>query len=487
MCKPSVEDHVALLHQNVPRSDNGSPIVKRSSDVDLEQQIKRRAEMPKGERLAGALPFLVVTFLCAFQAGLVFGWAPFATMLEAEGVYASKCPATEPSCDARIVGFSFIYSLGTAALAFGGLPVGILLDLPRFGPVFCSAMGGLLVGGGLLAIAFLPADALDGDAFVPAFVALGFGGILSFFTAMKAAAIFPKRKATILIAVSCSMHTSAIIPLIFFELMEHFSLRRSLVIGVYGALVLASFAIWTHLWRTFSKFLDTPSTSAPPSKPSEANGKAPTNGSHIALSRRKYGIQSVPPHTSTLEVLRSPQFVCGCVWFVCSQWHGNTYLGESKYMLAALGDKEGDYMQIFSIFLGTALLTLPVLSCAESKLGPTGQMQLVSILALVHALCALVPWLPGQIVTFAVFTLLRTSIYSTAGIFVASTFGFGRMGLVYGLMQFAGALSNLTIAPVASWILDDSGRDGDWTPLFCLWIALAVGQFAMIEWLARKV
>ena len=88
--------------------------------------------------------------------------------------------------------------------------------------------------------------------------------------------------------------------------------------------------------------------------------------------------------------------------------------------------------------------------------------------------------------TFTIFTLLRTSIYSTAGIFVATTFGFQRMGLVYGLMQFVGALSNLTIAPVASWILDDAGLDGEWSPLFYFWVVLSIGQFAMIEWLARK-
>ena len=74
-------------------------------------------------------------------------------------------------------------------------------------------------------------------------------------------------------------------------------------------------------------------------------------------------------------------------------------------MLAALGDDDGRYMQIFSIFLGTALLTLPVLSYAESQLGPTGQMQLVSVLAILHALFALAPSLPVQIGKAAVAAL----------------------------------------------------------------------------------
>ena len=266
-------------------------------------------------------------------------------------------------------------------------------------------------------------------------------------------------------------------------------------------------------------------------------------GLALTPSLDRLTLRSTACCASRLLAPLSARSVCGCLWFVLHQWRGNTYLGEAKYMLAALGDADGEYMQIFSIFLGTALLTLPVLSYAESQLGPTGQMQLVSVLALAHALCALVPSLSWQLgaplaaacrsvtrrppcehacrvliadltltasslvacvralalapalapalslslaVTFTIFTLLRTSIYSTAGIFVASTFGFGRMGLVYGLMQFAGALSNLTIAPVASWILDDSGLDGDWKPLLYLWIALAIGQFAMIDWLARR-
>ena len=210
-------------------------------------------------------------------------------------------------CDAQIVAYSFIYSLGSAALAFGGLPVGILLDLPSFGPPACAALGGTLVGGGLLAIAFLPVDAFGGDAFIPPFVGLGFGGQMAFFTAMKVAAIFPEHKAPLLIGASCAMHTSAIVPLLFYELMEHFGLPRALVIGVFGAFVLAIFTAWALLWRTFAQFLPAPA-GASPAKPIDTHGAVPPP----AAPKREYGIPIIPPHLTIMEALRSEQLCAAC-------------------------------------------------------------------------------------------------------------------------------------------------------------------------------
>ena len=143
------------------------------------------------------------------------------------------------------------------------------------------------------------------------------------------------------------------------------------------------------------------------------------------------------------------------------------------------------YFGIASNQIDENLMVMQLIEEIAAKHGLVGLLQFVTVLSLLHAALALVPSLPVQYATFTVFTLLRTSIYSTASIYVAQTFGFGRLGTVYGLMQTGGALSNLSIAPIAAWILNDAGLDGDWTPLLTLWIVMAVALYAMVEWLAR--
>ena len=55
-----------------------------------------------------------------------------------------------------------------------------------------------------------------------------------------------------------------------------------------------------------------------------------------------------------------------------------------------------------------------------------------------------------------------------------------------GLTQFAGALANFTIAPLAAWVVDETyGLRGDWTAVIVSWIPIAVALGGMVEWLAR--
>ena len=58
--------------------------------------------------------FLGVTMLAALCIGLVFGWGPFAKILEEEGVGAAACGAdARRPCEAQSVLYSLLYTLGS--------------------------------------------------------------------------------------------------------------------------------------------------------------------------------------------------------------------------------------------------------------------------------------------------------------------------------------------------------------------------------------
>ena len=93
-------------------------------------------------------------------------------------------------------------------------------------------------------------------------------------------------------------------------------------------------------------------------------------------------------------MLHSVQFLAGSCWFTLHQLHSTLYLGSAGEMLRSYGDVDGRYMQYLTASLGLALPCVPLISRASDVLGVAGSMQAVTVLAMVHAACCLVPSLP---------------------------------------------------------------------------------------------
>lgn len=415
-----------------PPIPSGSPLRNVTADIELEAQIRAAARKPREVPPLVEGAFVLVTLLSAFCIGLIFGWGPFSKLLEAEGVYADRCvEGEELPCDSQTIFYAALYTFGTCALSFGGLPAGVLLD--SYGPSLAAMVAGGMIGTGLLLFALLPAQGTP-YAFIAPFVCLGTGGIVTALTAFKSAGVFPRSASMLMTAVNVIFDISATVPLITYELYHRLGLSRATIFTPYALYVYGLFGAWGVLWRRLEWRLNAPQEESGAKE--EASASA---GAHGASSAAPVAVEPITPLDSPQielrTVLTSPQFVVGLLWFNIHQFRSNMYLGTAKDMLRSLGDADGRYMELLTASLAAAVPFIPLISTTTDWLGVAGSMQAVTVLATVHAVCALVPSLAFQPLTFLVFAILRASTFSVGSIFAARTFGFARLGTVYGLMQ----------------------------------------------------
>lgn len=423
-----------------------------------------------------AKAFIGVTMLASFCIGLIFGWGPFAKILEEEGVAAAACGADAARpCGAQTVFYSLVYTLASCSLAFGGLPAGLLLDTA--GPVTAALVAGSLISAGNALLAWLPAGGAP-LAFVAPFMLMGSGGILTALTAFKVAAVFPAAASTLITAVNAIFDVSAVIPLGAYRLYHKAGLSRARIFGPFALYVALLYVCWAALWRRFE-----PALRAPPPPQTAAAAEAATAVGNAETKKEPFTPLD-DPKLSLRQVLRSKQFLVGVGWFAVHQLRANLYLGSAADMLRAYGDTNGVYMQYLTGMLVLALPAIPLISASTDRLGVAGSMQAVTLLAAVHAACCLVPSLPFQLVTFLVFTLLRAATFSVASLLAARTFGFAKLGTTYGLMQCAGALLNLAMPLITRAVL---AAGGAWAPVFWSLLAVCVPQLLLVTWAVRTL
>ena len=499
---PPVREETTLLAPHELRSDDvpTTPsatelmILDREADVALEDAIKSKAAQGPAP-LPQWMPtcFVVVTVLASFCIGLIFGWGPFAAILLEEGVGSGSCAPddTASPCDAQILLYALFYSLASCTLSFGGLPAGIIID------TYGQATGALVAGGaialGSLLLATLPAKAPP-IVFAAPFMSMGFGGVTTALTAFKSGAIFPEHTGTLITTVNVVFDISATVPLLAYELYKSIGVPRGQIFAPYALYVVLLFVAWSMLWRRYEGWLrasglsegrgrgDQAGKAAAGTTLAEDGGAAPSSAEPVA----KDAITPLDvPGLSVREVIASKQFAVGTAWFTAHQTRCNLYLGVAADILRSMGDDDGRYMEILTATLAAAVVFIPLIAWATDKLSMAGSMNAVTALAVVHAACALVPSLPFQVVTFVVFTLLRAATFSVGSIYVARTFGFAKMGTVYGLMQCVGGTLNMILPAITSTVL--THFDGNWGPVFWALLLACAVQFALISWLVRSL
>ena len=487
--------HTPLLDPAATRSD--SPLRDVAADRALESAIKEGAAArlhlrparslsscfsvrpSHGEGLLTVL-FLSATALASLCIGLIFGWGPFARILQDEGVGNASCDQREPTpCESQTVIFSFVYALASSTLGFGGLPAGLFLD--HFGPSNAALLAGGLITAGNLLLAWLPSTA-PAASFASPFVLMALGGILTALTAFKSAAVIPAATAALLTSVNVFFDISATIPLLPYTLYFSFGMSRASIFTPYALYVALLYGAWAVLWRRYDGRLHTSPSAAdgPDSKPELAHSPA--------TARPPAPTEAITPmddpSLSVRDVLPSKQFVCGALWFVLHQFRANLYLGIAPDMLRFLGDADGRYMEALTLTLVAAVPFIPLIAWGCDRLGIAGSMQVVTLLAVVHSVCALVPVLPFQLVTFVVFTLMRAAIFSVGSLYVARVFGFRHFGTLYGLFQCIGALLNVLIPTLTACVL--KYFEGDWAPVLRALLAVCVVQFGIVSWVVRE-
>jgi hypothetical protein len=472
-------------------STGSSPLRNVSIDQAEEAAIRARAakQVEKRASSAASLTILLValTMLASLNIGLVFGWSALASVLEGAGVYSSLDP------EARAVRLTLLYTLATSALAFGGIPAGVLIESQ--GPARAALVAGTMVTAGLLGLAALPASA--GDLFAVPLMLLGAGGILTCFTGFRAAPLLPGHSQNVMISINTLFQMSSAVPSLFLSLCEFHHISRRVVFGAAAAYTASLYLAWALAWaiRGGSPGPGTPAATLE-EQPERESAKAPAQGAASADAApadaapadaapadaarapppAEAGITPLDPGCSLTAAFTTPQFVYGVLWFVSHQYRSNLYLGEGRYMLLSLGDNDGTYQELFSASLMGAVLCIPLISLASHVLGLAGTMQAVNVLSAAHVAAALVPALRFQLVTFALYVPYRSAIFSTASIYVASTFGFAKLGVVYGTFQSLGAIFSFTLPPLAGFVL--SNLNGEWAAV--LWACLGLSGLQVV-------
>lgn len=326
-------------------------IIRVGNDELLEQAIKSRAAAAAASEILEGRLIYVATVLGALCIGIVFGWAPLATILETDGVYASAC-AGAGTCDEQHVGISVLYTAASGGLLFGGLPAGMFAD--AYGAVPTCILSGTFIMLGSLGLALLPPDA---DAlFIFPLVLLGSGGMLSFFTCARVAHMYPKDETLIFTMINVLFDASAGLPLLFYLLYDGLGASRATVFSGYAVYAAGLYAAWCMLFlRHQRRAAAKPAVEAELAPPSDAeHASAPP-------SSPAESIAPLEPSCSIREAMTSSPFLLGVTWFLLNALHSNTYLGVAKYMLVYLGDASGTYMQIYTASLSAAVPFIPAI------------------------------------------------------------------------------------------------------------------------------
>ena len=100
------------------------------------------------------------------------------------------------------------------------------------------------------------------------FVALGVGGVITFFTAFRVASLFPSHMTVLLTAVNVLFDISATVPLFAFLLYHNSGFTRHAIFTPYAGYVAVVYATWIGVWSVYNR-------SAAPAPLLQQSGAAP--------------------------------------------------------------------------------------------------------------------------------------------------------------------------------------------------------------------
>ena len=328
-------DYAPLLSPSAPRSEQsvsnasvaaGGPqqpaettspvrvVIEANLQHDLEEEAAIRTRAVRPWHQPALSYFLALTMVASLCIGLVFGWPSFALILEAEGVYSGRDE------DGRAVGFTLLYTLATSALAFGGVPAGLLIE--KVGPARSAAVAGAMISAGLAGLALFPPGA--DDAFAVPLMLLGGGGILTCFVGFRAAPL-TQHPLLVMISVNTLFQTSSAVPVLYYLLYDSVGLSRRMVFGGAACYAATLYAAWAAGWFKFEPFLSAAAAASGAGGGASEGGKSAAAAPPSAVS-----IRPVESHGRLVDALRSVQFGGGLLWFISHQWRSNLYLGEVR-------------------------------------------------------------------------------------------------------------------------------------------------------------
>uniref|UniRef100_A0A452R7K7 Solute carrier family 43 member 3 n=1 Tax=Ursus americanus TaxID=9643 RepID=A0A452R7K7_URSAM len=431
------------------------------------------------------LPLRVATLLtglleCLGFAGVLFGWASLVFVFKTEHYFEELCePDAGPmgnvtgsaDCKAQDERFSLIFTLGSFMNNFMTFPAGFIFD--RFKTTVARLIAIFLYTSATLTIAFSSAG--SAPLLFLAMPMLTVGGILFLITNLQVGNLFGKHRSTIITLYNGAFDSSSAVFLVIKLLYERgVSLRASFIF-------LSVCSAW-HVGRTFLLM--------PRGLRSGDHGNDTTEGEKNTAESEKLEMQSkecLPAKEEALEPGKQPEprsfwryvlsqrFACHLVWLsVIQLWH-YLFIGTLNSLLTNLagGDRAlvSTYTNAFAITQFFGVLCAPwngllmdrlkqkyqkeakgssAMKVALSSAVPS--LALTSLLCLGFALCASVPILPLQYVTFILQVISRSFLYGGNAAFLTLAFPSEHFGKLFGLVMALSAIVSLLQFPIFTFI-----------------------------------
>uniref|UniRef100_A0A5G2QZ40 Solute carrier family 43 member 3 n=1 Tax=Sus scrofa TaxID=9823 RepID=A0A5G2QZ40_PIG len=402
-----------------------------------------------------SLPLRMATLLtglleCIGFAGVLFGWASLVFIFKTERYFESLCEpnatlmgnATGPAdCRAQDEQFSLIFTVASFMNNFMTFPTGFIFD--RFKTTVTRLLAIFLYTSATLIIAFTSAD--SAMLLFLAMPMLTVGGILFLITNLQVGNLFGRHRSTIITLYNGAFDSSSAVFLIIKLLYEWgVDLRSSFIfISVCSA--------W-HVGRTF---LLMPRGHIPyPLPPNYSYGLCSRDGPReegkTATESQKLEPQSKASLSPKEEISgpgqpQEPRSFWSCVFSRRYCWH-----------LVWLS-----VIQLWHyLFIGTFNSLLTILARGDQALGSPASasvvalssavpsLALTSLLCLGFALCASVPVLPLQYVTFILQVVSRSFLYGGNAAFLTLAFPSEHFGKLFGLVMALSAVVSLLQFPI---------------------------------------
>lgn len=494
----SDEEDAPLLSQTT--ADAMSPSLRYSyGSPSLGKRIKikqRRHYISPRLRWMTNISALVCVFMFS---GIIFGWAPFKLILQAEGQYAGLCGNDAP-CVAQTVRFNRIFTAAQFFLSFASLPVGAFLDYAskttHYVVAACCEIAGLV----LLATADysdpnLTVDDLSWcDALVVGYTLLALGGGMAMMGSFPASFLLPQYQGGILAAVSCLFDASSVVFAVFAPLNHAYptTLSRRNLFAAYAVLAAVVFGVlascWAMLERYDWKVVVEKEASDDNNYGATSNSGGDDTASSVASDNTTIDfharrIQALRLHDWSLgQQLKTLDFAVVLTFASVHMLRCNFYIETVNEMLLAVAAPNNEatavrYAQIFSFVLPLGVLFVPLIDGTVRAVGVVNTLHLTNGIGIVFGTLLLVPNLAVQGINFVVFTGFRAYLYATLNTYIAVTFGVSTMGRIIGCAFTTAAVVTLLQYPAAT--LAEDVFDGDF--LVTNIIFLAVGAVVPVS------
>ncbi|XP_069765950.1 equilibrative nucleobase transporter 1-like isoform X2 [Narcine bancroftii] len=433
---------------------------------------------------------------CGGIAGVIFGWPSLVYILKKEQYFADICPTesngTTVGCDRQDERFSLIFTLASFANNFMSLPNGLLFD--HCGTSVTRAVGISLHTSSTLMIAF--SDAATAYILFPALCCTAIGGIIFLITNLQIGNLFGEHRSTVITLYNGAFDSSSITFLIVKVLYEAGLSLQSIFLFISSLSVILVLRTIFLLPRksipypvpegyTFGAHCGplTPDTSDqdrcqgdPPDTQTVKSPKGPQEQADgvsdvlIPLTVGSPGQDATESVPTFRSCVLSSLFLTHCVWLSLMQLRHYLFIGTLNPMLIQLADNDPQLVSRFTnafafiqfcgiLFAPWNGLILDRRRRRSKRLDrdpapPSAQRRDdmdASILSLAltvgqcicFSICASVPVLELQYLTFILQVVNRSFLYGGHASFIATAFPPTHFGKVYGLSMAISALVSL--------------------------------------------